>query len=176
MTYGYHVIVGSMLLVLQGTVIQLSPFLRNNFYDLMIPFVVYLALFRPRRDSVFVVVMLGLIIDSLSGAPFGMFTTAYFWLFMSLKWITQYLHASNTLLIPVVVALGVFMENLFFVTIIATFVSTDSFLPQAFQSIGAQFLWALFTGPFFLLALYNTNLRWDRWVRSHARFRNGTGA
>lgn len=176
MIYGYHIIIGLLLLVLQGTVIQLSPFLRNTFYDILIPFVVYLALFRSRRESLVAVVILGIVVDSLSGAPFGMFTTAYFWLFMSLKWVTQYLHASNTLLIPVVVALGVFFENLFFVTIITAFVPADYFLPLAFQTLGAQFLWALFTGPFFLLALYNTHLRWECWVRSHKRVRSGTGS
>ncbi len=175
MTYGYHAIVGLLLLVMEGTVIQLSPFLKNTFYDLLIPFVVYLALFRPRRESLAVVVLLGLITDSLSGAPFGMFTTAYFWLFMSLRWVTQYLHASNTLLMPVVVALGVFVENLFFTIIIAGFVPVEGFMPQAFQALGAQFLWALVTGPFFLLALSSTHRRWDRWVQSRARVRNGAG-
>ncbi len=175
MTYGFYLVVSVLLLVLQGTVIQLSPFLRDTFYDLLIPLVVYLALFRPRRESLAVVILLGLVVDSLSGAPFGMFTTAYFWLFMSLKWITQFLHASNTLLMPVVVALAVFVENLFFTVIITAFVPAQGFLPRALQSLGAQFLWALVTGPFFLLALGGAHRRWNRWVRARMRVRNGAG-
>jgi hypothetical protein len=69
----------------------------------------------------------------------------------------------------------VFVDNLFLTVIVSALVPPDGFLPRAFQSLGKQFLWALVTGPFLLLGLSSTHQRWDGWVRSRARVRNGAG-
>lgn len=173
MSYAYLIGTGLLLLVFQSTVIQNSALLSSSFYDLLTPFVVYLALFRPRRDSLALVIFFGVCMDSLSGAPFGLFLSAYFWLFMILKWVTQFLHVSSTLLLPVVVAVGVLIENFFVVLSLAAFSPGAELSPAVLHSVAAQFLWALLTGPFLLILLRNTHRRWNRWVWARTQRKDG---
>ena len=49
--------------------------------------------------------------DNLSGSPFGLFITVYFWIFVIVSWGTKFLHVGNRILILIVVAAGVLIEN-----------------------------------------------------------------
>jgi len=173
MSYLYLIGSGLLLLVFQTTIFQESGFLSSSFYDLLTPFVVYLALFRPRRDSMALVIFFGLCMDSLSGAPFGLFLSAYFWLFVILKWVTQFVHMSSTLLLPVVVAVGVLIENFFVVLSLAAFSPAVRISPAVLHAVGVQFVWALLTGPFLLILLRATHRRWNRWMWAHTQRKNG---
>jgi putative effector of murein hydrolase len=68
------------------------------------------------------------------------------------------------MLLPFVVALGVLMENFIFVVTSAMFEQSARISEVMVSTIIVQVLWAIFTGPLFLM-LFNTSYRrWDRWV------------
>ncbi len=96
MSYFFNSSVCLFLVILQTTVMPNLPLL-DSFYDLLIPFVVFLGLFRPVRESLPFVFFLGFIMDNLSGSPFGLYLTAYFWLFIGVKGITKLLQVGNRL-------------------------------------------------------------------------------
>ena len=79
-----------ILVILQTTVLPNIP-LAGQFYDLLIPMLVYLALFRPAHESLPFVFFLGLLMDNLSGTPFGLYLTTYFWLYIGVKMAAGYL-------------------------------------------------------------------------------------
>jgi rod shape-determining protein MreD len=139
--------------------------LLEHSYDLPAVFVLYLGLFRHVRESIAVILLLGFVMDSLSGGPFGLYLTTYLWLFIGVRWVIKYLHAGNRILLPFVVASGILIENLIF---LGTAVSLDPgahFSATALNTLAFQVVFAAFSGPFLLLFFSHTHRKWDRWVR-----------
>lgn len=161
MSYFFNISVCLFLVILQTTVISYLPLL-NNFYDLLIPFIVYLGLSRPVRESLPFVFFLGFIMDNLSGSPFGLFLTAYFWLFVGVKGITQLLQVGNRLfVITLIVAAGVLIENLIFFGTLTVLGPDQQLSGDAGKAITIQILWAIWTGPLFLVILRKLQNRLD---------------
>ena len=91
--------------------------------------------------------------DNLSGSSFGLFITAYFWIFVLVSWGIKFLHVGNRILILIVAAAGVLIENFIFLGTIAV-LGNDSQLPkEVFNIVGVQVLWAIFTGPVLLILI-----------------------
>lgn len=149
MIYILHLFICFSLIIFQTTIAPYFNFL-NELYDLLIPFVVFLGLFRSFRGNLPFVLFLGMVQDNLTGSAFGLFLTTYFWLFLSVRLLTLFFRKDNTFLIPVVVVSGILIENIIFIT--SSMLGSEWYLPStAVNQIAAQLVWALFTGPVFLL-------------------------
>jgi cell shape-determining protein MreD len=163
MTYCFHIFICLLLIVVQTTVMPYIP-LFERFYDLLTPFVIFLSIFRSNRESLVIIFLFGFFMDIISGGPFGLYITAYVWLFIGVRWAITFLHIGDSMLLPFVVALGVLMENFIFVVTSAMFEQSTRISEVMVSTIIVQVLWAIFTGPLFLM-LFNTSYRrWDRWV------------
>ena len=68
MTYGYYFIVCFIFILLQTTIFPILP-LFGGFFNLLIPFIVYLGLNRPGKENLPIIIILGVIADNLSGTP-----------------------------------------------------------------------------------------------------------
>jgi len=174
-TYGFYACICLILMVFQTAAI---PFFFNmndlsvsRCYDLLIPFVLYLAVFRPAGESLAVIFFLGFITDNFSACPFGLFTATYFWLFVSAKWVIKFLHTGNYVILPFIAALGVLEGNIiFFGTIVLL---TDYRLPaDAGKAVAEQVLWSLCSGGFFLIFLNYLHKKWDRWLNEFSEKEN----
>ena len=162
MTYCFYICDSLCLIIFQTTIIPHIP-LFNNFYDLLIPFIIYLGLFRPTREGILFILVLGFLMDNLSGGPFGLYVTTYLWLFIVVKLLIKYLHARNNILLLFIVAGGVLMENVIF--IVSIFISgTDSqFLTITTRTVIFQILWAVCTGYFFLIGFNHIYNKLEKW-------------
>ena len=159
MSYCFNIIVSLFLIILQTTVMPYLPLL-DKFYDLLIPFIVYLGLSRPVRESIFFVLLLGFVMDNLSGGPFGLYMTTYFWLFIGVKGITMFIQVANRLvIITLIVATGVLLENLIILGAFAVFSSKQQFAGDIGRIVTVQVLWAIFTGSLFLMLFRNAQNR-----------------
>ena len=130
-------------------------------YDLLIPFVIFISICLPLRESLPFILILGLIMDTISGSPFGLYLTFYFWLFVGVRWILKFLSANNKFFLALVVVVAVLIQN---VLIIGTFgfAGPEWQLPaNALKDITLQFFWALTTGPLFLFVLLAISKRFD---------------
>lgn len=164
MTYCFHFIICFFLVILQTTVMPyFSVF--DRFYDLLFPFIVFLSLFRSSRESIPVVLFFGFVMDTLSGGPFGLYLTTYLWLFVGVKWMITFLDVGDSVLLPFVVAAGVLIQNLMFVGAIAIFSPLTLSFSLTVSNIAVQLLWALFTGPIFLLFFNYSHNKWDKWAK-----------
>jgi cell shape-determining protein MreD len=112
-----------------------------------------------------IVFVFGFFMDIISGGPFGLYITAYVWLFFSVRWAITFLHVGDSLLLPFVVAAGVLMENLIFIGTSAMFEQSSRISEAMMSTIVVQVLWALFTGPLFLMFFNTSYQRWDRWSK-----------
>jgi len=153
MTYCFYICVCLCLVIFQTTIIPHIP-LFNNFYDLLIPFIVYLGLFRPAREGILFILALGFLMDNLSGGPFGLYLTTYFWLFIVVKSVIKYVHARNNILLLFIVAAGVLMENIIFIAGVSMSGQDSQFLAITIRTVIFQILWAGFTG-FFVITFFN---------------------
>ena len=146
-------------MILQTTVMPYLPLL-DSFYDLLIPFVVFLGLSRPVRESLPFVFFMGFIMDNLSGSPFGLYLTAYFWLFIGVKGITKLLQVRNRLfIITLIVAAGVLIENLIFLGTLTILGPDQQLSGNAARTVTIQVLWAIWTGPIFFVVLKDVQKR-----------------
>ena len=173
MSYCFNIGICLVLVILQTTVMPYLSLL-DRFYDLLIPFIVYLGLSRPVREGLLFVCFLGFIMDNLSGSPFGLFLTSYFWLFIGVKGITQLLQVGKRVfIITFIVAAGVLAENLIFLGSFAIFSPEQPFAGDAAKIVAVQVLWALLTGSVFLIIFRNTHNWLDTGLRSfYARNQN----
>jgi cell shape-determining protein MreD len=163
MTYCFHIFICLLLIVVQTTVMPYIP-LFERFYDLLTPFVIFLSIFRSNRESLVIIFLFGFFMDIISGGPFGLYITAYVWLFIGVRWAITFLHIGDSMLLPFVVALGVLMENFIFVVTSAMFEQSSRVTEAMVSTIIVQVLWAIFTGPLFLMFFNYSHRRWDRWV------------
>ncbi|MFC1798765.1 rod shape-determining protein MreD [Thermodesulfobacteriota bacterium] len=150
------------LIVLQTTFLPYLPVFKQ-FYDLLLPLVLYFGLYRPAREGLIAVFALGLVMDSLSGTPFGLYVTVYFWTFAIVRWGTNYLHVGNQILILIVVAAGIVMENVIFLATLTLLGHTARLPVDVLRNMGLQLLWGVFTGPLLLVGIRFLHGRFDRW-------------
>jgi len=159
MIYCFHVGICLCLVLFQTTVMPYFH-LFDKFYDLLSPFVIYLSLFQSFRQSIPVILFFGFVMDSLSGGPFGIFLTTYFWLFIGVRWMITFLHVGDRLLLPFVVVAGVLLQNCIFIGTIAMSKPGTQSLSAVISMVTVQVLWAVFTCPIFLMFFYYFHGKW----------------
>jgi rod shape-determining protein MreD len=161
MSYCFNIGVCLFLIILQTTVIPYFT-LFNRFYDLLIPFIIYLGLHRPVRESLLFIFFMGFIMDNLSGGPFGLYITTYFWFYIGVIVITKLLQVGNRLfIIMIITAAGVLVENLIFLVTFAVFGKEQQFFGDTARIVTIKILWAVCTGPLLLMIFRNTHSRLD---------------
>jgi rod shape-determining protein MreD len=147
MRYSIYFLIGILLISLQTTVAPVfSPLI--FLYDLVVPLVVFLVLFRPGVEGLIVIIGVGCGMDMLSGAPPGVYLLSYLWIFLLFKNSRDYLQLSDSALFQAAVFLGVLIELLIFGAFYA--LSTPSFRlsPYAAWIVFTQMFSAIITGPF----------------------------
>ena len=165
MTYVFYIFTSLFLIVLQTVILPDLPVL-NSVFDLTAMFVIYLGLMRSVREGLPVVLMLGVIMDNLSGAPFLVFITTYFWLYVGVRWLSRILQVGMRFRLAVIVVAGILLENVIF---IVAFGGLDALRQMPSTTAGKilpRLLWALIFGPILILVLAHMHRLWDRWVRT----------
>jgi cell shape-determining protein MreD len=163
MIYGFYLFICLILIILQTTIFPSLPVL-DSFFDLIVSFIIYLGLYRPVRESLPVVIVLGIIVDNLSGSPFMLYIIAYFWVYFSVRLLTRILQVGMRFRLPIIVVTGILLENLVFILTLTFFESGPQapvFLAGAFM---VQMLWAFFIGPILVLVYKYTQNLWDNWI------------
>jgi hypothetical protein len=143
----------SFFLVIFQTTVSIEVLNMNQFYDLLIPIFIYIGLYRSVVEGFFFSVFFGFLMDSYSGVPFGLYISIYFWLFIGIKKLVLFLHAENFILLIFIMTAAVFFENMFFFLIIAFMEHNHSVFISGLNRVVFQIIFAVVTGPFFLLLL-----------------------
>jgi len=160
MAYLFYIILFIFLMTLQTTVLPYFSVFRH-FYDLGIPCVIYLAIFRSTREGLFAIFFLGLFRDGISGGVFGLYLTVYLWLFIVLRWIFRFLHMRNKSVMPFLVPAGVFVGNLILCAITLILELETGNFYSLMGAVSKQVVWALFTGQIFFLIFFYLQKKWE---------------
>ncbi len=160
MRWMFYFIACLFLIVFQTSVLPLLPIL-SGLYDLLIPLLLYLCIFRTTREAIIALLFLGVVMDNLSGAPAGLYLSAYFVFYVCVIWVASFLNIANKLLIALIVAFGVVLENLFHW--FAVYLSGDhaGIFFKILNTAPDQILWAICTGPFIIIGLHSLQDKWD---------------
>lgn len=163
MIYVYYFFVCFFLILLQTTVLPKLP-LFGQFFDLLIPFVIYLGLRRPGKENLPIIILLGVIADNLSGTPFLYFVSVYLWLYLFIRLTTNFLQVNTHLRMACTVAACVLFENLFIAGGLALSSQRPPAAPSMAGNIAIQTAWAFFVGPLVLLIIEWFHGRLDSWI------------
>lgn len=167
MKYVFYAFTCLVLILIQTTVIHYFRVL-SGFYDLFLIIVIYLGLYRNLRESIPVILLLGIIMDNLCNGPFGLYTTVYLWLYATIRWSSVYFHVKNKLFMVFAVAVGVLFENLVFIGSFVLLNQDSQFPGNIPENIFMQILWAFISGPFFLIVINRAYNTWNGWFNPHA--------
>lgn len=160
MRYGFYIGTCLFLIILQTTLLTYFHIFAG-IYDLLIPFVIFISICQPLRESLPFVIILGLIMDNISGSPFGLYLTFYFWLLVGVRWIITFLRVGNKFLLSAVVVLAVVIQNILIIATFGIAGPTWQLPAGALKAIGLQIFWAAMTGPLFLFCLLAVSRRFD---------------
>lgn len=160
MTYIFYIFITLGIVIFQTSIIPFLGVLKYV-YDLMVPLVIYLGIFRKAREGICVIVFFGVIMDTISGAPFGMFLTCYLWLFILVKWIQTFLNVGSTIILPFVVALSILVENMIFLGVGSILHSNTMISKRSLHILFVLMLWAICTGPLVIRFIRYSHDRWD---------------
>lgn len=144
---------GIILIGIQTSLVAVLP-TYLPFYNLLIPYVIFLSLFRPAFEALTQILWVGLIMDMISGAPQVVYVIIFMVLFILFRNIKTYFQLLDTYLFVILIAVGVGIEHLVFgmVSLIQDF----SLKPSLFSVyvVLIHFLWTIITGPL-LFALFS---------------------
>ena len=113
--------------------------------------------------------------DSLSGGPFGLYLTVYVWLYILVRYLRQFLHVHNMILLTLVATAAVGLEGLILMGIFASRAELGQTPGLAINGLIIQIAWAFFTMPFIFLALARILKKLDRWRMTVSADKNGLG-
>lgn len=161
-----YLLIGLSTVVAKTTILTL-PLFHGIFYDLLIPLVVFLSLSLPNRISVSVVVILGLIMDLLSGGIFGLYLSIYFWIFLSVKGLSKCFDVGDTIFQSVLIGVCVFDQHFMFCAPWkGAQLLTVRVVPVLLQTV-----FAVLTGPGILMLLGALHIRLQAAIRRLERNR-----
>jgi cell shape-determining protein MreD len=163
MAYLFYTITGLLLIILQ-TVVLPGVFHVTRNYDLILILVLYLGFYRSLMEGVPMIVLSGLMMDCLSGGPFGIYLTVYGWAYVGVRITIQFLHADSRIVLPVAILAGILLENLVVLLCIALGTSDLRFSFNALKLFFSQVLWALLTGPIVFLFIKSFQTRYEQWL------------
>jgi len=152
-----YFMVGLSAVVAQTTILRI-PLFHAVFYDLLIPLVVFLSLNLPDKKGVLVVLILGLIMDLLSGGIFGLYLSIYFWIFLWVKSVSKYFDVCDTIFQSVLIGVCVFGQHLIFCISVA---APSQLLAAQTGSVLLQTIFAALTGPGILMLLGRLQTRFE---------------
>ncbi|HUV50246.1 MAG TPA: hypothetical protein VMW78_04420 [Anaerolineae bacterium] len=121
-----------------------------------------MGLFFSVREGMPVVLIMGLAMDSLSGGPFGVYLTTYFWLFIGARQLIKFFRVTNYILLPFVVTAAVLIETIILLGTFAMLEPGMQFSSSIINTAVIQVVLAICTGPF-IIQFYNfTYKRWNK--------------
>ncbi len=162
MTIVFYILVSLGLVLIKTTLIPTFPMF-DKFYDLLIPIIIYLSLFRSVREGIPIILFFGIIMDSLCGGPAGLYLTTYIWLYAAMRWLSQFLHTGNMVLAALAVAIGVVFECMVLLGYLVILAPSAIVPTDAAKTVLLQTIWALTTGPVILIIIGWSQKQLDIW-------------
>lgn len=153
MTYVFFFICALILAMFET--VGFSPFFSAAIYDLQIPLIIAVSVLGRTYWSLLVIFWVAVVMDTLSGGPFGIYLTTYVWLFFPVKALSLLVSTRSYLAVALLSVVGVLFENFVFTFVQLLSAGTvPNFHNVIIPAVIVQCVLACITGPiiYFLLA------------------------
>jgi rod shape-determining protein MreD len=157
----FYLMLGLSAIVAQTTILKL-PLFQGAISDLLIPFIVFLSLHRPNRQGISVAVILGFVMDLVSGGIFGLYLSVYFWVFLSARSLAKFFDVGETMFQSILIGLYVLGQNLVFCASVPMPGHGTQLLVSRATTIASQIIFGALTGPAILMFLRRLDARLER--------------
>ena len=165
MTYLLYTVIFILVVVFQTT-LSMHFAVFGGMYDLFLLFVVYLGFYRSIQEGFPFVILFGLAMDALSGGPFGLYLTSYFWLYICILGMTRFMRVSNNMILPLVAAGSILFQNIIFFGTMTLFAPEAKIPAFFYRNVLTQLLWAVITGPILILLFRRAHLAMEKWLKT----------
>lgn len=152
MTILLYFCLGLFLIIIQTTVLPHIYFF-DRMYDLLLPVVIHVSIFRPLGISLFLVILFGVLMDNLSGSPAGFYLTFYVWILIAVRYLKLFLHVGSITLVTLVVLLAVALESMVLMGLVMVNNTMISGAGNTLRCALAEVMWAIVTAPLILMGL-----------------------
>jgi cell shape-determining protein MreD len=142
-----------ILVIFQTTIYYAIPAL-NHFVDLLIIFVIYAGLFLPFLESIILALLLGALMDSITGGLFGLYLSIYFWIIVGLRPFVTLLNLKNAHTLRLLLGIAIGFENLMLFIGTVALKQEIAFSSESIRGMAYQLFWTLILGPFLIRLLY----------------------
>ena len=150
----FHLILSLFMIIFQ-TVVLPSLFFFTHAFDLIIVNVLYLSLVATHNAVIFWILLLGCVMDSLSGNPLGVHLSAYLWIFFLVQLLKRYVHYGNVIFLPVISAVAVLLENLFLIFSLLVHQKSSFFSREDILLLAMQMFWAFWFAPIIIVFIHS---------------------
>ncbi len=164
MTYLLYIAVGLLVVVFQTT-LSMHFAMFGGMYDLFLLFVIYLGFYRTIKEGFPFILLFGLFMDALTGGPFGLYLTSYFWLYVCTLAMTGFMRVGNNLILPLVVAGSILFQNIIFFGAMTLFIPEAKIPVFLYRNVLTQLLWSVVTGPILILLFHRAHLAMEKWLK-----------
>jgi hypothetical protein len=163
MTILFHMTLSIAIVILQ-TALFPSLFNFSVSFDLLLPMVIYMGLFCSVRESAIPLLFQGIVMDSLSGASLGVYTSCYIWLFAAVYWFKGFLHIRNHFLLAMIVCISVVIQHAVLVVVNDLSASGWELFFGTMRLLLVQTVLALVFGPLMILLFQELHDRWRQFL------------
>ena len=163
MTFFFHILVSIAIIIFKTAIFPFLPVF-NVLFDFFIPVVIYMGLFRSIRESIPSLLIQGIVMDSLSGAPFGIYLSCYLWLFAAVYWFKGFLHIHNYILLALIVFLGVLIQNGILILMDDLPLAQWSYFSGTINIVVFQLLSSILLGPFMIVWMRSVFIKWRQLI------------
>ena len=165
MTYLLYTVVCLLVVVFQTT-LSMHFAMFGGMYDLFLLFVIYLGFYRTVREGFPFVILFGLVMDALSGGPFGLYLTSYFWLYICILGMIEFMRVGNNVVLPLVVVGSILFQNTIFLGTMTLFVPEAKIPAFLYRNVLTQLLWSVITGPVLILLFHRAHVALEKWLKT----------
>ncbi len=138
-----------LLVVFQTTGYYFIPELKN-FVNLSCSFVVYAVLFLSFGEGLFLVLLLGFLMDSITSGPFGLYISVYFWIVVGFRPFVTMLNLRNIHALQFLTGTAIILENAVFFVVTSLLKPETVLSPHFMKGMIFQFLWTVALSPFLI--------------------------
>jgi cell shape-determining protein MreD len=153
------------LVIFQTTIYYAIPAL-NHFVDLLIIFVIYAGLYLPFLESIILVLVLGALMDSITGGLFGLYLSIYFWIVVGLRPFVTLLNLKNAHTLRLLLGIAIGFENLMLFIGTVALKQEIVFSSESFRGMAYHLIWTLTLGPIFIKFLNAMDRHFEVYAQS----------
>jgi rod shape-determining protein MreD len=96
---------------------------------------------------------MGVLMDNLSGGPFGLYLTSYVWLYIAVRLAATVVRAENAMVLVLIIIAAVASQNGLFFMVIGMSGTGGHTTGEMIRVVSEQIGWVLLTGPLIALGM-----------------------